>query len=112
LFEVRKSLESLAARTASERMTAEELDQLRAVVAASNAALDSGDLQAFEAADREFHRIIVAASRNDALTFSLRVLSLHIQLIRHLANLEPRLREDTRWHRDGIVDALAGRDGS
>lgn len=111
LFEVRKSLEALAARAASQLMTPEDLDNVRAVVGRCHKALDKEDVPAFEAADREFHSTIVACARNDALAFTLRVLGLHIQLIRHLANMERSLREETRAHRNGIVAAMEARDG-
>lgn len=110
LFEVRKSLECLAARLACAQINDHEVAQLRATVEECHRHLDEGNLSRFEAGDRLFHSQIVAIGRNDALAFSLRVLSLHIQLVRHLANTEPDLREETRVHRIAVVEAMEDRD--
>lgn len=110
LYEVRKGLESLAVRAACRRASDEELGELRTTVESCHAALSKSDLTAFEDADRQFHGLIISFARNDALTFSLRLLSLHIQLVRRMANQEASLREETRVHRNGVVEALKERD--
>lgn len=111
LFEVRIALESLAAKTASERITSEEIAELREIVTVCHAALEAGDMEGFEAADRAFHHHIVKAASNEVLEFSLRTLTLHIQLIRHVANSDPSFRKGTKEHRAEVVEALDARDG-
>ncbi|WP_394216442.1 GntR family transcriptional regulator [Brachybacterium vulturis] len=110
LYEVRKSLEVLAVRSACERATDTEVVQLRLTVDSCHEALDDGDLEAFEEADRKFHSLIVEYARNESLSASLRILNLHVQLVRQVANQEPTLREHTRAHRDGVVEAITRRD--
>jgi len=64
LLEVRRSLDSLAAARAASRITAEELAQLRQLIAV----MDSDQhLDERIAADFEFHRVIARASRNSVL---------------------------------------------
>lgn len=110
LYEVRKSLEVLAVRSACERATDAEVAQLRLTVDSCHEALDEGDLETFEEADRKFHSQIVEFARNESLSASLRILNLHVQLVRQVANREPTLREQTRAHRDGVVESMARRD--
>lgn len=110
LYEVRKTLEGLAVREASALMNDAEIHKLRQIVDACHRALDAGDMEEFEAADRNFHQEIAQQSSNEMLIKSLNGLGLHIQLVRHLANRQPSLRAETKEHRNGVVDALARRD--
>lgn len=66
--ELRSTLESSAARLAAERRTPRDLDQLDALLARREEAWESGDAEAFVAADATLHLAIVAASHNDVLT--------------------------------------------
>ncbi|MFD9486107.1 FadR/GntR family transcriptional regulator [Streptomyces sp. NPDC059991] len=66
--ELRSTLESSAARLAAERRTARDLAQLDALLARREEAWESGDAEAFVAADATLHLAIVAASHNDVLT--------------------------------------------
>lgn len=110
LYEVRKSLESLAVREACTRMGEAEIEKLRQIVETCHGALDAGDMEEFEAADRRFHQEIAEQSRNEMLIKSLHGLGLHIQLVRHLANKESSLRAETKEHRNGIVAAFTAAD--
>lgn len=110
LYEVRKSLESLAVQEACTRMGEAELGKLRQIVETCHGALDAGDMDEFEAADRRFHQEIAEQSGNEMLIKSLHGLGLHIQLVRHLANKESSLRAETKEHRNGIIDAFTAGD--
>ncbi|WP_371651847.1 MULTISPECIES: FadR/GntR family transcriptional regulator [unclassified Streptomyces] len=66
--ELRSTLESSAARLAAERRTARDLAQLDALLARREETWESGDAEAFVAADATLHLAIVAASHNDVLT--------------------------------------------
>ncbi|OAR25137.1 GntR family transcriptional regulator [Streptomyces sp. ERV7] len=66
--ELRSTLESSAARLAAERRTPRDLAQLDALLARREEAWESGDAEAFVAADATLHLAIVAASHNDVLT--------------------------------------------
>lgn len=66
-FEVRLALEIAAARIAAVRHTSEDIDHLHAVLDARGHSPANGDKAAFVARDYNFHRGVVAASRNPAL---------------------------------------------
>jgi len=106
LYEVRKELEALAVRLAAPRLQDEGLRELAETVARCRLALDENDTEAFEQTDRDFHATILRYSDNEALIAALARLSLHIQLLRHLANREPSLPEHTMHEREAILDAF------
>ncbi|WP_351225137.1 FadR/GntR family transcriptional regulator [Streptomyces sp. NPDC002133] len=66
--EVRSTLESSAARMASERRTERDLKQLDALLARREEAWETGDAELFVTADATFHLAVVAASHNEVLT--------------------------------------------
>lgn len=111
LFQVRATLEALAARTAAPRLTGEQVGEIRALLDECQAALDVGDLAAFGQADARFHRALADASDNVTLVEVLDSLRLRVQVLRDLANNEPGLRERTAKERVQILDALERRDG-
>jgi DNA-binding GntR family transcriptional regulator len=78
-YAVRVALEGLAARHATERLTAVDIADIDTLFARMAEACDANDLQAFIAADREFHRRLYAASGRD-------------NLVRTIAELENRSR--------------------
>ncbi|MGW6736726.1 FadR/GntR family transcriptional regulator [Streptomyces sp. NPDC055013] len=67
IAELRSTLESGAAQLAAERRTEKDLKQLDALLARREEAWESGDTEAFVAADATFHLAVVAASHNDAM---------------------------------------------
>ncbi|MEV0096394.1 FadR/GntR family transcriptional regulator [Streptomyces sp. NPDC050738] len=68
IAELRSTLESSAARLAAERRTEKDLKQLDALLEHREKMWESGDAEAFVAADATLHLAIVAASHNDVLT--------------------------------------------
>ncbi|HET9382219.1 MAG TPA: FadR/GntR family transcriptional regulator [Streptomyces sp.] len=68
IAELRSTLESGAARLAAERRTEKDLGQLDALLLRRDEAWESGDAEAFVAADTTFHLAVVSASHNDAMT--------------------------------------------
>src|SRR5690606_19230883 len=66
--ELRSTLESAAARLASERRTEKDLKQLDALLLRREEAWESGEAEAFVTADATFHLAVVAASHNDVMT--------------------------------------------
>ena len=66
-YEVRGSLESLAARLAAERATPAQRRQLLELAAASLAAAQDQDLDGFRRHDEAFHDVLAAASANSYL---------------------------------------------
>jgi DNA-binding GntR family transcriptional regulator len=111
LYEVRAALEALAARKAAQRLTADELGTISAILDECQASLEGGDVEAYGQADARFHRALAEASGNPTLVETLDGLRLRIHLFRDLANRDPGLRERAERERELIVDALARRDG-
>ena len=68
IAELRSTLESAAARLAAERRTEKDLRQLDALLLRREEAWESGDKEAFVAADATFHLAVVSASHNDVMT--------------------------------------------
>jgi DNA-binding GntR family transcriptional regulator len=110
LYEVRGVLEGLAARKAAQRISAEELETIGAILDECQAALEAGEVEAYGQADARFHRALAEASGNPTLVETLDGLRLRIHRFRDLANRDPGLRERAERERESIVDALARRD--
>jgi DNA-binding GntR family transcriptional regulator len=110
LFEVRKVLEALAVRLAVRKVSEEDLDELRTIVADIQDALRHGDIEGFSEADRLFHNTIVQKTGNQTLIDGLDRLACQIQVIRTIANRAPDLIERmlNEWPR--ILAALEARD--
>ncbi|MFE1258131.1 FadR/GntR family transcriptional regulator [Streptomyces fungicidicus] len=68
IAELRATLESSAARLAAERRTEKDLKQIDTLLLRREDAWESGEEEAFVAADATFHLAVVAASHNDVLT--------------------------------------------
>ncbi|MFJ6075363.1 FadR/GntR family transcriptional regulator [Streptomyces sp. NPDC093065] len=68
IAELRSTLESAAARLAAERRTEKDLKQIDGLLLRREEAWESGESEAFVAADATFHLAVVAASHNDVMT--------------------------------------------
>ncbi|EHN73821.1 GntR family transcriptional regulator [Streptomyces sp. NRRL WC-3753] len=68
IAELRSTLESAAARLAAERRTEKDLKQIDGLLLRREEAWESGEAEAFVAADATFHLAVVAASHNDVMT--------------------------------------------
>lgn len=110
LYTVRGTLEGLAARLAARHATDEEVRVLQAMVA-DDRRLVGGDPRALSRANRRFHKQIHLASHNRYLIQQLDLVhrSMALMATTSLA-AEGRDAEGMAEH-DGIVAAIAGRDG-
>ncbi|MDV7090346.1 GntR family transcriptional regulator [Rhodococcus opacus] len=86
LFDVRESLEGLAARLAALHATADELDALHAIVARSRAAAETGKTRQVVALNADFHRTIVEASHNPLLQDLMAPLDARLRRLFHLTS--------------------------
>nr|WP_237499995.1 GntR family transcriptional regulator [Streptomyces sp. SID8379] len=90
LFDVRESLESLAAQLAAERSDAAGLARLKARLDAARSATDSGDRAAIATANAGFHTDIVELAANPLLTTMMRPLEARtLWLFRLTAQRDP-----------------------
>jgi len=110
LYTVRQALESLAVRLAVPRLSDADIRRLIAILQEAETALERGDISAYGAADRQFHRAIAEYSGNETLIESLDRLSVQVQIIGTVANHDPGVVARTASERPRIVAALAARD--
>jgi DNA-binding FadR family transcriptional regulator len=110
LIEIRMLLEREMARTAADRLTAEELAALDDTITAMETAYD--DYERFRTFDQRFHAIVMKASGNEVGLTIVRSIHRHGDVTPPLASSTSRaqLERTTREHR-GIYEALAARDG-
>lgn len=112
IFDIKESLEALAAELAADRITDQQASLMAASVRDMEAAADAGDLKAWWAADKAFHRTIFAAAGNDHLERIVGGLNDLWHRLRsgHLA-IEGRMKRSVEEHRL-IERALAAHDGA
>jgi DNA-binding GntR family transcriptional regulator len=111
LYQVRESLEGMAARLAAIQMTDAEIDDLQDLLSNHLKTVKAGATYYQEAGDVDFHYRIILGSKNDHL------ISMLIEGIYHLVRMYrvqlgmagPRVTTAFDEHR-GIVQAIANRD--
>jgi phosphonate utilization transcriptional regulator len=105
IYEVRAVLEGLIGRLAAQRIQADELDHLRAIV---KKMLASRKGEAYFALNVEFHDVLVRAARNAALATHYRRVVNELDLYRRetLVRGSEYIPVSTREH-EAIVNALA-----
>jgi DNA-binding GntR family transcriptional regulator len=110
LYQVRKALEALAVRLAIPKLSQEDIEDIRAILDDVHQALERGDIEAYNTADRRFHNAIVEITANETLMDSLNRLAAQIQMVRTIANRDPHVVERTAKERPLILNALEARD--
>ena len=70
VYEIRTSLDILAAGLAAERINDDELEELQRLLVQVGHAIDSGDMEKVLEADIAFHDVLYKASRNERLRIS------------------------------------------
>ncbi|AWL37667.1 MULTISPECIES: FadR/GntR family transcriptional regulator [Streptomyces] len=107
--ELRSTLESSAARLAAVRRTDRDLRQLDTLMARREACWETGDTEAFVAADATLHLAVVAASHNDVLTELYADLN---DLLRDYlrGDVGPRLRPEDYMDHGRLVEAIRAGD--
>lgn len=89
-YELREALEVHASRLAAKRANAEQLETIRAAAKESADAANRGDIDGFQAADRDFHVAVVRASANPKLFQQIENVYAIVSALRQL--------EDTSAH--------------
>lgn len=111
VFEVRGALEALAARLASERITAEELEEMERRLVKESEETEANNLQKIIEIDTSFHELLYQAARNDRLIQFVNNLQEQLHRFRSASLARPgRSKTALEEHRK-IVEALAERDG-
>jgi DNA-binding GntR family transcriptional regulator len=109
VYEVRISLESLAARLAASRITDAQLEELEGSMRDYETAVDRDDMPLGLHADLAFHMLILRASGNRVLLETANRLANRIQVFRQMDWREASERQSLRGHR-AISEALFLRD--
>jgi DNA-binding FadR family transcriptional regulator len=106
VLEVRRTLEVGAARLAASRRTAEDIANLRGLLAQRITARHSGDLDAMVSSDVELHRAIAAASRNPVLAdlYENLIGALHENVRHNVVTLAPHHDNDHTTLVEAIID--------
>ncbi|CAL9604512.1 FadR/GntR family transcriptional regulator [Streptomyces sp. Tu 3180] len=109
--ELRSTLESAAARLAAQRRTEKDLKQLDTLLLRREEAWESGEAEAFVAADATFHLAVVAASHNDVMTAMYADLG---EVLRDWLrdDVGGELTPETRMDHGRLVDAIRAGDGA
>jgi len=112
VFEIRGSLESLAAGLAAERISPDGLEELERLLVQVAECAKAGDLDRLVEVDTQFHAVLYRASRNERLAQMISTLLEQIQRFRRITMGSPgRMQETLEEHRR-LVDAVADRNVS
>lgn len=110
VFEIRTSLDVLAAGIAVERITEEELEELERLLVQISEYIDMGDMEKVVEADGQFHDVLYRACRNDRLVGIINNLREQFTRFRAVSiNYPGRLKNTLEEHRR-LVEAIAARD--
>ena len=109
VFEVRTSLDVLAAGLAAERITEEELEQLERLLVQIGEYIENGDMDKIVEADSLFHDILYCASRNDRLVGIINNLREQLTRFRSISMAYPGRLKNTLEEHTRMVEALAQR---
>jgi DNA-binding GntR family transcriptional regulator len=109
LYEMRAALECFSVRLACERIADHELASLRDHQSVGEAALESGDMDAYRIYNRDLHVAIMDAARNSYLSSAMAQLNLQSQvLMARTIRLAGRPSRAIEEHR-ALIDLIAAR---
>jgi DNA-binding GntR family transcriptional regulator len=109
LYEMRAALESFSVRLACERIREDEVQWLREHQSVGEAALKTGDMDAYRIYNRDLHAAIVEAARNSCLSSAMGQLNLQSQvLMARTIRLAGRPSRAIEEHRD-LIELIGAR---
>ena len=111
IIEVRAALESLAARRAAERATAQDVRDLRAILAEMRAHRERGDLMAVSDANAALHRRILEISGHETARRLSGTLMSQIVRFQYRTVLLPGRSDRSLREHTAIVQAIAAANG-
>lgn len=110
IYTIRMMIEGLAARWATEKMTDEELVELKEALELEEFYTTKNDIQHLLQFDSRFHEIIFRASKSKPLMHTLSTFHHYVQRARNVSFSDPeRARKVLEEHR-AILQALMERD--
>jgi DNA-binding FadR family transcriptional regulator len=109
VYEIRISLDTLAAGLAAERISDEELEELQRLLVKVGNAMEENDMAQVVEADIEFHDVLYKASRNERLRNIINNLREQITVIRGVSMRYPGRLKDTQDEHRRLVECIAAR---
>jgi len=111
MYEIRKALEMFFVGELAGRVTGQELARMRQMLAGQEQAIAEGDEARLQVLDREFHGLIVGATRNEAAAAILnQTYDLTLPLRLRFGRSPEQARQIPRDH-GAIIEAIAQHDG-
>ncbi|TDV72745.1 GntR family transcriptional regulator [Pseudomonas sp. LP_7_YM] len=110
-FELMSGMEAFAGELACERITAEEIDEIKALHYAMVVCKNQQDLPGYYQRNRAIHELINQAARNTALRQVYLTLNRRIQALRFLSNQQAPKWERALHDHQQMIEALEARDG-
>lgn len=110
VFEVRASLEGLAASLAAQRMTNEELDEMERSLFIEAGEIEGNNLRSIVEIDTTFHDLLYKAARNEKLLQMVNNLQEQLQRFRSASLARPGRSKTALDEHRKILEALALRD--
>ncbi|MEO5732601.1 MAG: GntR family transcriptional regulator [Rubrivivax sp.] len=111
-FEVIAGLEGLSGEWAAERISAGEIDEIRALHYEMLAAYTRRDLPTYYRINARIHECINLAARNPVLTQTYRTVNARLQALRFRSNFDERKWKLAVDEHAAMVDCLAARDAA
>ncbi|HYF43728.1 MAG TPA: GntR family transcriptional regulator [Ramlibacter sp.] len=111
-FEVMAGLEAMSGELAAQRITDEEVAEIRATHYEMMAAYTRADLSGYYRLNAQIHRAINAAAKNPVLTTTYNQVNARLQALRFRSN-----QDGAKWKRaveehEKMIEALAARDAA
>lgn len=110
LIEARRVVETGAAELAAARRTNDDLDQLELHLDAMVAAAATGDVDAFVAADLDFHQTVLDAANNAFISALLAPLTRLLVQGRHQTSAVADIRQHAIDHHRAVLEAVRSGD--
>ena len=111
-FEVMGGLEALSGELAAERITDEELAEIRATHYEMLAAYTRRDLSNYYRLNAQIHRAINAAAKNPVLSATYDRINARLQALRFRSNQDGEKWKRAMKEHDKMIEALSARDSS
>ncbi|WP_397453262.1 GntR family transcriptional regulator [Pseudomonas sp. NA-150] len=110
-FELMSGIEAFAGELACERITDQELDEIKALHYAMVVSKNQNDLPGYYQRNRAIHDLINLAARNSALRQVYLTLNRRIHALRFLSNQQAPKWERALHDHEEMIEALQARDG-
>ena len=107
IFEIRLALESLALKTAINKITDEDIEEMEAQL---NKLTKTSRPEEYYQSDRNFHDLLVRRSNNHRLAFFLSIITSHVERFRVTASQKPERKQQSRKEHKEVLKYIKNRD--